>query len=655
VSTATDPSPRRSPRAAYAAAVFTVPADLTVPTPQATRAVYPDRVPGLPSLAAYMPAVFSPQHQITAPTPQALNGVFPSSLPGRPWRAAYMPAVFSPQHFITPVTPPTPGFGPQGVATLELGLEPGTKITYSWPTAIFKSYNGNEQRISLGAIPRIKIEGVAFLHDTQSRDVRSALMRYAAQGSVFLLGMSNEEVRVAVDSVNTTITLNSTRNVDWLQVGQRALVVAGDDTSVSVVIQSVSSPTTVEIATFNSSGSPTFGVLGSIGLAGARFMPLLQVVLEPQQGFARYPVGADLWSINATASSYGWAGTDSMGIGTTVTTYYSGPNVAIANVTENDLVIWDRGNDVEDTASESMLALTELVDLGAIPFTAGAAVSPDWMRTIKFASSGVDDWQWAKGILRHCRGAQVAFALPSGRADLIYLGVAPPSVTPGGIMVASGAVAGGNDYQAWFASGLYTRLALTLSTGSMQYVTVRSVVDDNAGTLTLTLDQSLDGVVTKVAFLEQVRLESGDVETTWDSGQFAIEMQARVSREVLTLQRGVLFDKIISIFNPNTFPLPPDDQTFGGALGQNTLINWSGDRGCNLCGITNSSGIYANGLVVCVVNVGNTSQTFITSPENTGFPAFVRLQGKLHVDTGIAIWYRYDAFIQRWVQFACTG
>lgn len=618
--------------------------------------IAPDRLFGRAAVAAEQQAFAGPLLAVTAPTPQVIQPIVPHRLWGRAPRAHEYQAHAWPGRFVTPVTPPISGFGPQGVATFVLSLEPGTKVTYSWPNAVFKSYSGNEQRISPSAVPRLKIEGVAFLLDTQSRDVRSAMMRYAARGSVFLLALSFEEVTIAVDSTNTTINLTTTANVDWLQVGQRALVIGGDGSTVSVVIQSVGA-TTVTIATFSAQGTPTFGTLGNTGLAGARFMPLLQVYLDPQQGFARYPLDVDLWSIVATNAIYGWAGVDAMGLGATVTTYFGGTGTAIANVTENDLIIWDRGNDVQNTASESMLSLTELVDLGALVFSAGAAVSPDWTRTLRYASSSYADWQAIKALLRHCRGNQIAFGLPTGRADLVFLGNAPANITPGGIKVASGLVPGANDYVAWFNSGLYSRLALTLSDGRVQYVTVRGFSDDGSGTLTLTLDQSLDGTVTQVGFLEQVRIEETSIETTWDGGTVSIEPVVRVSRETLTLQQGFLFDKIVTIFNPNTPPLPPTNQAFTGDFGQNTIINWSGDRGCNMCALIDTKGDPRDGMVVCVVNVGGTANTqaFVSLPENTGFPAQVRLHGTVHTDIGNAIWYRYDGSILRWVQFMCTG
>lgn len=83
-------------------------------------------------------------------------------------------------------------YGPSGAATFVLSLEPGAKLTLGWSTDIYRSYSGNEQRVSPFPLPKQRIEGVAFLVDSSSRDARGALQRAAAAGSTFLLAVPYE-------------------------------------------------------------------------------------------------------------------------------------------------------------------------------------------------------------------------------------------------------------------------------------------------------------------------------------------------------------------------------------------------------------------------------------------------------------------------------
>jgi hypothetical protein len=647
--TAPDQLPGRTPRAAQMQAFAAPPPLLVVPPPIPVPAIYPNRLPGVPARAAYMQAFAGPPKAVTAPTPQQIQPIVPFRLPGSPRRAHEYQAFASPQHFVTPVTPPIPGYGPAGAATFILSLEPGTKVTYSWPTAIFKSYSGNEQRISPNALPKLKIEGVAYLLEASSRDTRTALMRAAAQGSTFLLALPYEELQISADSPNSTVTVTSTANVDWAQSGQRALIIAPDGSTVTVVVQSTTS-TTISIAIFDASGTPTFGVLGASGRSGGRIMPLVQVLLDPQQGFARYPTAVDLWSIHATVSVFGWTGIDAVGLGTTVTTYLGGLT-PVASVTDADYLIWDRSNAIDGTVNEAMLSLGEIVDLGGVPFGAGAATTPDWTRTIKYTSSSWDDWQWIKAFLRRIRGAQVAFGLSTGRTDLLFVG-ADNSVTPQGIKISSGSVAGGGDYTAWFASSSYRRLALTLASGAQQYVTISALRDNGDGTLTLTMDQGLNGTVTRISFLEQIRLETGDVEVTWDGGTFDVEVTGRVSRETVTIPAGPMFETFISVNDPSTSP--PSSRSISVPSSRTVYIAWTGVRLAHIGAFISPSQL--DGDIICLKNHNTDTTGMILTLEDTTMPAASRIKALSSLSGGpdAVFWVRYDGTAQRWVIIMTT-
>lgn len=507
------------------------------------RPIYPDILPRAPSRFHLYQSWFGPASAFTpphiSPAPIYPNRVSVVS------RVHFHQFWFGPSRFATHTIP---GSGPSAAATFALSLEPGTKITLSWGTDIFKSYSGIEQRCNTtGPLPRQRIEGSAFLLDGPDRDIRGALQRAAAAGSTFLLALPYEELQLAADAIPLGITgfvlpvLTTTRS-DWAIVTQRVLLIGTDDSTVSAVIQAVTS-TTITVDT-----AP-----GTTGRAGARIQPLLHVLLDPQQGLSRYAVNAGTWSLRALANAFGWVGADSMGKGAQIATYATGGSIAASTLTDQDLLIWDHLNEIVDTAAESMLSLGDLVDLGALPFGIGGAPVPDWARPIKYSSTSVADWQWLKAFLRQTLGRQGAFLLPTGRADLIYV-----STVSGGIKVAS-ASTGALDYTLWWASAAHRRLVIAKADGTTQYVTVASApIDNHDGTLTLSLDASVTGTVTKISLLEQVRLDnndSDDIPVTWDGAAFSVDLIARTTEETITAggpMSGITRDATSGIFTPQT-------------------------------------------------------------------------------------------------------
>jgi hypothetical protein len=325
-----------------------------------------------------------------------------SMQPGRhPSRLFRFPLTRRAHETIPIFVPTVPGVGPASAATFALLLESGARITYSWLTDIFRSYSGNEQRSSPFGSPRIRIEGNVFLlGDGASRDERSALMRAAAAGSSFLIALPFEELLIAGDNVGTTLSVASRAACDWAVPGQRVVVIGTDGSTLPAVVQSTT-PTTITLGVVDRAGNlVTVPGLSTAGLAGGRVVPLLPMLLDPQQAFARYPVAVDTWTIRAQAAAFGWAGIDAMGAGTSITTYTTGGRVPVAELKDDDLLIWDRPNGIDGTAGDSLLSGTELVDLGALPFEIGGQLIPDWARSIRFRSNHRGDWQWFKAFLR---------------------------------------------------------------------------------------------------------------------------------------------------------------------------------------------------------------------------------------------------------------
>jgi hypothetical protein len=414
-------------------------------------------------------------------------------------------------------TPPpvvlVPAFGVDGAATFVLSLEPGTKLTYSWLTEVLSMYDGTEQRISWQESPAIRVEGPAFLLDVGDRAARAALMRSAASGATFLLALPMEAVQTVGDADGTTLTVVSTAMLDWLQAGQRAVLVGADGVSGAVVVQS-STATTITID----------AVPDDVNATGSALMPVIPIVLDAQQGFTRYPVTVDLWDLRAKAIAYGWCGLDVMGVGASVLTFDAGL-IDASELTDESLIIWDRTNVIDGTGAETMASGAEVVDLGGLPFALGGADVVDWLRPIKLRSSDTADQQWLKAVSRHLHGAQVAFLLPTGRADLVFESI------PG---LAQLMVSG--DYASWFPSLAHRRLAVTTTDEIVQYVAVTGVVDNGDGTNTLSLSDNLFGPIARVSFLELVRLESDIVAPEWDGGVMTCDLVAHVAQDTTTTE-----------------------------------------------------------------------------------------------------------------------
>ncbi len=541
-----------------------------------------------------------------------------------------------------------------GAATFVLSLEPGTKVTYSWPCDIVRSYSGREQRISVGdGRPRIRIEGSAFLVDAKDRDIRGILMRAAAQGSVFALALPFEELLFTADASGLTVTVASTVQCDWAVTGQRCVVMGRDGSLVTAIIQGVST-TTISVAIVDSTGLAISSTLGTAGLAGGRIMPVIQVVLDPQQGFTRLPFGAGYWQIRATAVAFGWGGVDSMGVGASITTFTAGAPVAVAGLTDAELLIWDRTNELAGTATETVLAGTELIDLGGVAFTLGAQPAPDWVIPLRLRSAQRDDWAYCKAFLRQVRGRQRSFGLSTGRADFTFLSTNPDG---SGIKIASAAVAGGGDYVSWFASGAYRRLALTLSDGTVQYVTVLAAVDNGDGTSSLTLQGGFLGTVTKISLLEQVRIDNGesdDIAVTWTSHMFTLDTTVRATQEAITTPLRLLYDTVIEFawnFPPQTFPNLPI--TWTAALGAVTLFNFTGNNTLDINGI-HAIGGNVDGMIVTfshTMPIGS-SPGLNLRLDDTGAIASDRIRAPASgfggLGPGGAMTVRYNAAIQRW-------
>lgn len=189
------------------------------------------------------------------------------------------------------------GYGEDPVATFALDLENGYTVVYSWVTGIIKTASGIEQRSSRNPVAKQSFDGRAVLLGNMPRKVRAKMAEFAATGSVFGLALPHEEAALSDDAAGAVVPLDGLDACDWAVIGQRVAVVLDDD-SVEAVIQDVTADDiTLDVAP------------GAVGVYGATVRPILQVLLEPQQPFPRFPTDAELWSLKARAAELDFAPT----------------------------------------------------------------------------------------------------------------------------------------------------------------------------------------------------------------------------------------------------------------------------------------------------------------------------------------------------------
>lgn len=196
-----------------------------------------------------------------------------------------------------------PGYGPATVGAFKLALDAGSQLTLQWQTDVRKSRSGVEQRANVLDLPRQFYRGPMFLVDAASRAARTELAQFAALGAPFLVGLSYEALAVtgapttaAVGAeTHTTITVPSTTLIDWS--GSQRVVI--DNPGIGAVESVVVSITATTIAVNTD--------VSALAVVGARVMPGVATLLDPQQGFDRYPVAAEQWNVSGRAAVFGYA------------------------------------------------------------------------------------------------------------------------------------------------------------------------------------------------------------------------------------------------------------------------------------------------------------------------------------------------------------
>lgn len=521
---------------------------------------------------------------------------------------------------------------PVGSVTFALLLEEGFELTWTWVSDVIKRYAGTEQRVGVIDYPQQVFRGAAFLIGDDSLAVRSAIQRYAAQGTAFLLGLPHEELTIVGDAIGQFVPVSSTALSDWAVPGTHVLIKTLDDFS-QHVIQSVTSDSIEVDGTVD----------GTICRYGANIMPAVPVFLDAQQGFARYstPEGIERWQINATAATM-WFETlpaaatlalFPLGIsgalegvtliarvpgadGNNITiSFVEGPysphpvivsedttalvigfnggspggttNTAIATLiaTQSLLVdvltgpdqpgdavaagddefgptnlvggsdgafgemgrgavlathsdgtpIFDRGVDVDGTAGDSSHAMTDVVRLGAEPFSVGGADSPDWGRQVAISRGAPAEWQWFKKFLGHARGSAASWWLSTFRNDLLATDVGPRPPPPlSGLNDALITIdAGVGDFELWYPASRQ-HLAIELSTQTY-YCKIKSYSDQGDGTFLVRVTGDAPPPAAEeiiaISWLERCRYDRSEFRIPWKGAVFSSNELARAVRQ----------------------------------------------------------------------------------------------------------------------------
>lgn len=197
-----------------------------------------------------------------------------------------------------------------------------------------------------------------------------------------------------------------------------------------------------------------------------------------------------------------------MGISAALTTYDGRP-------------VWDRGVETENTATDSIQSLSELVDLGGIPIAIGTADASDWGRQVSIdAGDAIDDWQWLKLFLSTVRGRQIAFWLPTSRPDLIAVDVSTGTVT----------IEIDGTFDSWWPMQR-DRIRTLEADGTITYTQITGAVDNGDGTMALTVAVAPATVPTMVSWLDLCVFDTDDFQLTWTSATFALNVNARAVQQ----------------------------------------------------------------------------------------------------------------------------
>lgn len=211
--------------------------------------------------------------------------------------------------------------------------------------------------------------------------------------------------------------------------------------------------------------------------------------------------------------------------GTSLGRFGSGASLVTYNGDGIDRPVWNRRITIGATASDSIQALTDVVDYDAgLPSSLGKADVADGGRFVAFSSPLRSEQQWLRLFLWTVKGRQKAFWLPTWRADMQFV-----SRTLAGGLLATIKIRNddGSDFFGWWPAQRQ-HIQVVETDGTITYTKVIEAVDNGDGTTTLGIGGEIASTnVEMISWLELCRFEKDDLERKYGSNGCRFETLAR--------------------------------------------------------------------------------------------------------------------------------
>lgn len=369
-----------------------------------------------------------------------------------------------------------PPSGPGGRLLQLPQPEQPTLVTMRWRTSVLKTHNGHETRIASATKMLENYELDYLLDELQSRFVRAELAE-APQGP-HLLPLHHDAMVARTAVTGPSIIVTSTTQLDWIDPGQRVLVLnelTGD--YFMAVIQSTSATTlTLDIG-------PTSGTFPA-GVTSV--CPLWAVLLDDNVLQGHYPDNLSKLKLAARrlTSDTDW------GTGAPSITSFDGYSVLDRRPLMDGV-----------TSQEQSEGGIRITDYGAKVESYFSRVIGEIQRAHAFFIDDASERQWWRAFLHLIRGRQKAFLMPTWRDDLV-VSTQPTSTS---LLVFRGFHA-----DTWFQGSQGQRLWIEMSDGTFLMRKASSSANQGNGTDQLVLTSAIDTSganpdIVKISLLELVR------------------------------------------------------------------------------------------------------------------------------------------------------
>lgn len=366
----------------------------------------------------------------------------------------------------------------------------------AWRTDIHTAADGKERRHATRVKPRQTVDYTMMLDDEETRQIRVQLYLDGALSWMTPLWWESFVTTGEATSGGSTVTGTFTDHD--LVDGQLVYIAPADGSRGSFEFLSGIVGSTLTIS----------GTWDATYPAGARIHPAVTSYVARGQSYAQPAVeGYSTLQMSLTSNEYYPLG----GAGATVSTYKS-------------LTLHDREPIVPTAVSESADMGTELIDFGGVQSLASIAIRANLTRSHVYLIESRAELQWWKKFLDTVVGMREPFYAPTYRHDLILQ--AAPVASDTKIYVEDNP----EFTQSWFNAG-GSHLDLQLETSQGIFRSAITGTTDLGTYSQIDLGTALPAgplVVTKVSFLELVRLGSDVVTFKHAVGHSMVEMALTV-------------------------------------------------------------------------------------------------------------------------------